>query len=329
MAENEINIDGRFNTGDVESGIDRLESMFSNFSQGIDLPDEKMRLLEHSLTSIAQSGVLGAINAAIALGASLWQEQADAVKSATQEAKYYNSEIELAIKRHEDMKKAKGFQGGERDQAAIMELGSQEMGFAAKGTWTRWFEEIGVRVRDTVAGGDTDENRMAHGQKALRRGEEIRKNNEEHDIRLRKIKEDIDGMERAEAEFEEALAKKRLDETRERMRKEEEHRRAEDRMLEQEFEAGRRFGQNRIAGHRGFSFEKDPNIEFASSAEDVFSRISAGAGSSNDEQQARERAEQLQREVVAQQQETNKIMADSNVIQGRILNATEHAGGLA
>jgi hypothetical protein len=83
-------------------------------------------------------------------------------------------------------------------------------------------------------------------------------------------------------------------------------------------------------GARGIHFAKDDaGGGFASSAEDVFRKISAGAASGDDERQAREQAEATRKEIVAQQTETNRIMADSNVINGKILTAVEAGGGLA
>jgi hypothetical protein len=130
------------------------------------------------------------MGAALEVGVSLIQE----TRTALDDMVSAYEKAGDAVSKYYDQKERAAKSGSARDnitgeglppevEAAMREQGALSMGFAAQGTWTRRFQNIGAGISDFVGGDDSNADALREGRVIAGRQREIDKNNEEEQAR--------------------------------------------------------------------------------------------------------------------------------------------------
>lgn len=183
--DNDVVIDAKMDAGDATAGVTDLLSRFESLrGAGVEIAEAFQELdIAHAFTEGLHP--LEMLGAALQVGVGLIRETASALddmvsayeKAGDAVAKYY------------DQKDKAAKSGSARDQlrdsglppeveASLRELGATQMGFAAQGTWTRRFQNIGSGLSDFFGGDDSNADALREGKVIAQRQRDADKNNE-------------------------------------------------------------------------------------------------------------------------------------------------------
>jgi len=184
--ENDVVIDARMNADDASQGVSDLLSRFEGFGSAIGEVNsiiQDLDLAEAFTTGLHPLEMLGT---ALEVGVNLIRETATALDDMIAA---YDKASDVVSKFYDQKEKA-AKSGSAKDsisgnglppdvEAALTEMGAMNMGFAAQGTWTRRFQNIGSGISDFVGGDDSNADALREGKKLAGRQREIDQNNKE------------------------------------------------------------------------------------------------------------------------------------------------------
>ncbi len=187
--DNDVLIKADFDSGDANAGVGDLLGRFQALGDAAgEISDAYQELgLEDAFADGIQMTDLFA--ASLQIGLNLIKETSSALEDMTAAwdkagntiAKYYDQKEKGAGKAQKDQLRDSGLPADV--EAAMMEQGAMSQGFAAAGTWTRRFQNIGSGISDFVGGDDSNADALREGKKIASRQRDIDQNNEDEQAR--------------------------------------------------------------------------------------------------------------------------------------------------
>lgn len=190
MGENEVRIDATMDAAGALGAASSLSSSLHGLREAGAGLSEAFDELNIQQAFAGGNAAMGAFTIALQLGLALIHETNSALNDTIASFEKASKTAESFYDAREKATKSGNAQDRLTDsgmppdvEAAIKELGAIQNGFAARGTWTRRFQDIGAGLSDFVGGDDTGADNLREGRGVAGRNREIEVNNREEQTR--------------------------------------------------------------------------------------------------------------------------------------------------